>query len=170
MKKILQGTLIITLLLIAVNVLAQNKPLSPPDTVTTTTSKGVKITIAYSRPSIRGRKIGKEIAPYNGQPWRTGANEQTIITVDKAINIEGHALSAGKYSIWTIPGGNEWTVIINKNTTNWGTDYDGSKDVFRFKVKPSKAPVFHEVMKFSIDKSGRVALVWGEMLIAFVAN
>lgn len=170
MKKLFLLTFIAGLLLTTVNLFAQNRKLSPPDTVSNTTSKGVKITVAYSQPSIRGRTIGKEIAPYDGNPWRTGANEQTIISFSKAVTVEGHSLPAGKYSIWTIPNEKEWTVIINKNTTNWGTDYDSASDVFRFKVKPEKAPSFTEVMKFYIDKSGKVSFAWGNILIAFKTN
>lgn len=172
MKKLLLLTLITGFMFTALHTSAQNKKPrpSPPDTVRATTAKGVDITIAYSQPSIKGRTIGKEIAPFNGKPWRTGANEETAITVSKDVKIEGHALPAGKYSIWTIPGESEWTVIINKNTTNWGTQYDQPSDVFRFTVKPTKAPAFTEVMKFSIDKSGKVALTWGNTVVAFMVK
>lgn len=169
MKKLFFLTLITALLFTVVGASAQNKKPrpSPPDTVRTTTNKGVNIEIAYSQPSIKGRTIGKEIAPYNGQPWRTGANEETAITVSKNVKVNGHNLPAGKYSIWTIPGESEWTVIINKNTTNWGTKYDQPSDVFRFTVKPEKTPSFVEQMKFAADKSGKVSLMWGDVMVSF---
>jgi hypothetical protein len=170
MKKLILFSFLIGFVVTSFNAIGQDRKLSPPDTVSTTTAKGVKISIAYSRPSIRGRAIGKEIAPYDGQSWRTGANEQTAISVSKPVKIEGHALPAGKYSIWTIPGEKEWTVIINRNTTNWGTDYDAPKDVFRFKVKTGKAATFTEAMKFSVDKSGRVILTWGTIEVSFMVN
>jgi hypothetical protein len=172
MKKLLLLTLITGLLFTAANVSAQaKKPRpSPADTVKATTSNGVDISVAYSQPSIKGRTIGKEIAPYDGKPWRTGANEETAITVSKDVKVNGNALPAGKYSIWTIPGEKEWTVIINKNTTNWGTQYDEKSDVFRFKVKPAKAPAFTEVMKFSIDKSGKVSFAWGDVMVGFMVK
>ncbi len=109
-------------------------------------------------------------APYNGKPWRTGANEQTAITVSKDVDIEGHHLPAGQYSIWTIPAEKEWTVIINKNTTNFGTKYAADSDVFRFKVTPKKSPVFVEVMKFSVEKSGMVSFAWGDMSVGFTVK
>lgn len=172
MKKLILLTMITGLLFTAANVSAQNKKPrpSPPDTVKATTKSGVDISVAYSQPSIKGRTIGKEIAPYDGKPWRTGANEQTAITVSKDVTIDGNKLPAGKYSIWTIPGEKEWTVIINKNTTNWGTQYAADSDVFRFTVKPKKAPAFAEVMKFSIEKSGMVSFVWGDVWVGFMVK
>jgi hypothetical protein len=134
-KKLIFLLLITAIMLTGLTSCAQKKGASrpsPADTVKGTTEGGVDITIAYSQPGIKGRTIGKKIAPYNGKPWRTGANEQTAVTFSKDVTIEGHILPAGKYSIWTIPAENEWTVIINKNTTNWGTNYDADSDVFRF--------------------------------------
>jgi hypothetical protein len=169
MKKLFLLTLITGLMFTAFNVSAQaKKPRpSPADTVKATTKSGIDITVAYSQPSIKGRTVGKEIAPFDGKPWRTGANEQTAITVSKDVKIEGNALPAGKYSIWSIPGEKEWVIIINKNTTNWGTEYDAPSDVFRFTVKTEKAPKFTETMKFMVDKSGKVSFVWGDVMVAF---
>lgn len=143
---------------------------SPPDTVRNTTQEGVDITIDYGQPSIKGRTIGKQIAPFNGKPWRTGANEQTTIMVNKDVSIEGHNLAAGKYSIWTVPGEKEWVVIINKNTSNFGNKYPKGSDAFRFTILPQKSPAFAEAMKFSVEKSGMVSFVWGDILIGFVVK
>jgi hypothetical protein len=143
---------------------------SPADTVKGITESGIDISVAYSQPSIKGRTIGKQIAPYNGKPWRTGANEQTVITVSKDVTIEGHHLPAGKYSIWTIPAEKEWTVIINKNTTNFGTKYAADSDVFRFTVSPKKSPAFTEVMKFYVEKSGMVSFTWADILVGFMVK
>jgi hypothetical protein len=139
---------------------------SPPAKVSETTEKGVTITIDYSQPSVKGRAIGKDIAPY-GKVWRTGANEPTTIEVSKDVQVEGQALPAGKYSLWTIPGAEEWTIILNKKTAGWGTQYDESQDAFRVKVKPAKAPSFTEKMTFTVDKSGKVSLVWGNEKVDF---
>lgn len=143
---------------------------SPADTLKDITESGVAISLAYSQPSIKNRTIGKQIAPYNVKPRRTGANEQTAITVSKDVTIEGHHLPAGKYSIWTIPAEKEWTVIINKNTTNFGTKYAADSDLFRFVVTPKKSSVFVEVMKFSIEKSGMVSFVWGNTSVGFMVK
>ena len=85
---------------------------SPPAKVSETTSAGVKITVDYSQPAVKGRTIGKEIAPF-GQVWSTGANEATWMEVSKDVKVEGKALKAGKYGIWTIPGEKEWTIRDN---------------------------------------------------------
>ncbi|GAB3931546.1 DUF2911 domain-containing protein [Mucilaginibacter myungsuensis] len=164
-------TLIAVMLFAVTNVSAQNRrprP-SPPDTVKATTSKGVDIAIAYSQPSIKGRTIGTDIARY-GEEWRTGANEQTAITVSKDVTIGGNKLPAGKYSIWSIPGEKQWIFIFNKNTTNWGTEHDKTADVFQVTTKTEKAKTFAEVMKFEVDKKGKVAFVWGNVKAGFVVK
>jgi hypothetical protein len=167
MKKLFFLTLITGLMFTAIGASAQikQKP-SPADTVKGTIKGGVDVTIAYSQPGIKGRTLGKEIATY-GKLWRTGANEQTAITFSKDVKIEGNELPAGKYSIWSIPGETEWVIIINKNTTNWGTDHDEASDLFKFTVKTQKAKKFAERFKFSIEKSGKISFVWGDALVSF---
>lgn len=174
MKKLFFLTLITGLLFTAFSVSAQQKAPedkskrpSPPDTVQATTAKGVKITIAYSQPSVKGRAIGgSEIATY-GKVWRTGANEETTIELSKDVTLEGKALPAGKYSLWSVPGPKEWVIIINKKTTEWGTVYSDAFDVFRVTVPTQKSAAFTEKLKFSIDKSGKVSFSWGDVLVAF---
>lgn len=166
MKKLM---LLPVILLIGAGVMAQqdkSKRPSPPAIASETTSKGVKITIDYSQPSVKGREIGKDIAPY-GKVWRTGANEPTTIEVDKEVKLEGKTMPAGKYSLWTIPGKDEWVIIINKKTTGWGTQYEEGQDFFRVNVKPGKASEFTEKMTFKIAKSGKVSLLWGNEKIDF---
>lgn len=171
MKKSLFLTLIAVLMFTAFNVSAQaKKPRpSPPDTVKATIGKGIDVSVAYSQPSIKGRTIGKEIAPY-GEEWRTGANEQTAITVSQDVTIAGNKLGKGKYSIWSVPGEKEWVFIFNKNTTNWGTDHDKAADLFRITVKTEKAAAFTEVMKFDISKKGVVSFSWGNTKAGFVVK
>ena len=140
---------------------------SLPDTVRGTLKNGVNIEIAYSQPGVKGRTVGKEIAPFDGKVWRTGANEETTISFSKDVKLEGKDLPAGKYSLWTIPGADEWTIIINKKTTEWGTVYSDAFDVFRVTVKTQKAPAFTELLKFAIDPAGKVSLAWGDYMVAF---
>lgn len=139
---------------------------SPPAQVSETTTAGVKITIDYSQPAVKGRTIGKEIATY-GKVWRTGANETTWMEVSKDVKVEGKALKAGKYGMWTIPGENEWTIIFNTKSDGHGMDYSEEKDVLRVKVKPGKSASFTERMTFNIAKSGLVSLVWGDHQVNF---
>ncbi|MEO7990424.1 MAG: DUF2911 domain-containing protein, partial [Chryseolinea sp.] len=100
------------------SVLAQDKPASPSATVTGKIG-AANVKIVYCQPSARGRKIMGELVPF-GEVWRTGANEATTIEFDKPVKIEGKDLAAGKYSLFTIPGEAEWTLIINKDSKQWG--------------------------------------------------
>ncbi len=94
------------------------------------------MTISYSRPSVKGRVIWGELVPFD-KVWRTGANSATTITFSDDVTVEGQKLAAGTYSIFTIPGKDEWTVIFNNDVKLWGeTDYDLAKDALRVKAKP----------------------------------
>ncbi len=96
------------------------------------------VSIKYYRPNIKGRKIFGGIEPY-GIVWRTGANNATVISLTDTIEVEGHILSPGSYSLFSIPAVDEWTIIFNKNIEQWGAySYDEKQDVLRFKVKPAK--------------------------------
>lgn len=93
------------------------------------------IDIAYSRPSMRGRKVFGDLVPY-GSVWRTGANSATKIKLGEDVTIGGQAVKAGEYALYTIPGQTEWEVILNKGVGNWGNaGYNTADDVARFKVK-----------------------------------
>lgn len=94
-----------------------------------------KITLTYSRPSVRGRKIFGAMEPY-GNVWRTGANAATTIKFTDDVTIEGNKVPAGEYSLFSIPDKNEWTVILNKTANQWGAyTYKQADDQLRFKVK-----------------------------------
>jgi hypothetical protein len=167
MKKLL---LLSAIALVTITVQAQDdksKRPSPPAKATETIASGAVITIDYSQPSVKGREIGKEIAPF-GKVWRTGANEATVFEVNKDVKVEGKALSAGKYGLFTIPNKEEWVIIFNKTPNQWGAyKYAEADDILRVKVKPTKAPQFTERMTFTVDKSGKVALLWGNEQVAF---
>ena len=93
--------------------------------------------LIYSRPGIRGRKVFGDLVPY-GKVWRTGANQATRIKFNDDVNIGGKPLKAGEYALFTIPGENEWEIIVNKGSENWGTVYKQEDDLLRVKVKPTK--------------------------------
>lgn len=148
-----------------VQVQAQDKPLSPKETVEGKID-GVETEIVYCRPSARGRKMigGKE--PY-GKVWRTGANAATTIEFDKAVKVEGKALPAGKYALFTIPNENEWTIIFNKDYNQQGAyNYDQKKDVLRVNVKPKKTAEFVETFTITPEKD-KVSLKWENTEVAF---
>ena len=94
-----------------------------------------KITLSYSRPNVKGRKIFGGMEPM-GAVWRNGANAATRIKFTDAVKIEGKDLPAGEYGLFSIPGKNEWTIIFNKIADQWGAyEYKESDDVLRVKVK-----------------------------------
>lgn len=95
------------------------------------------IQLIYSRPGMKGRKIFGDLVPY-GQVWRTGANSATRLKFNEDVTIGGQPLKAGEYALYTIPGENEWDLIINKGSANWGTIYKQEDDVLRVKAKPVK--------------------------------
>lgn len=140
------------IMLLAGAAAAQNNMPSPPATADVTL-KGQQITISYSRPSMRGRKIMGGLVPY-GQVWRTGANEATTLTTPVDLNIGGTNVPAGKYTLWTLPTASEWKLIINKQTGQWGTEYDESKDLARVKMQKSALSQPVEQFTISWDKKG----------------
>jgi len=145
----------------------KSKRPSPPATFTSKADP--KITIDYSQPAVKGRTIGKDIAPY-GEVWRTGANEATTFEVNRDVKVEGQTLKAGKYGLFTIPGENQWTIIFNKVPNQWGAfKYDAKQDALRVNVKPTKAPSFTERMTFA-EKDNKIALMWGDTEVDFTVQ
>ncbi|HSN61181.1 MAG TPA: DUF2911 domain-containing protein, partial [Ferruginibacter sp.] len=173
MKNIVSSVLLLTVLLMGSACKAQDKSKrpSPPVTVSQTIASGAVISIDYSQPSVKGRTIGKDLDPKEGIVWRTGANEATIFETSQAIKIEGKELPAGKYALFTIAGKDNWTIIFNKTWKQWGAyDYKTADDALRVTVSPQKADAFAEKMSFSIDKSGLITLLWGDIKVAFTAE
>jgi hypothetical protein len=109
------------------------------------------IKIAYSRPLVRGRKIFGELVPFD-KLWRTGASDCTVINTSEDISFGKSILKVGSYSIFSIPSVNEWTIIVNTDTTLHGeTGYDEKKDVMRFKVPTEKSPNFYETFTIELN-------------------
>lgn len=138
------------------------KPLSPPAKAEGTIS-GKTITIDYHAPSKRGRTIMGGLVPY-GKVWRTGANDATTLTTEANLMIGNLHVPKGTYTLFTIPGETEWTLIVNKETGQWGTRYDASQDLGR--VTMSVTPVKDTVETFVIGvnagrgKNGTLTLTW----------
>ena len=159
--------------LMATTAFAQKQMASPRDSVSGTVA-GSEIKIWYGSPSVKGRTIGKEIAPY-GKVWRTGANQATTFTTSKAIKVEGKTLAAGKYTLYTTPDEKEWKIIFNSTLMDgarpiWGIKMDGSttddpaKDVLVVTVKPMKAQANNERFKVALNDKGFV-LLWGDIAV-----
>ena len=127
----------------------------PSPAATVTQKVGLAdVTLSYSRPGARGRKIFGDLLPY-GQLWRTGANAATKLTFSDEVTVNGTKVPAGEYSLFTIPGKDEWTVMLNKNAKASANDYKEAEDAARFKVKPAKTAAPYET--FTIDFSDLTA-------------
>ena len=171
MKKI---SILFTYIMISLYGLNANAQLKMPQSSslqTLTQEFGLgKVTVSYSRPNIKGRSLEKDLIPF-GEVWRTGANDATVITFTDAVTLEGNPVAAGEYALFTIPDKDEWTIILNKETKQWGSyQYKQTEDVIRFKVKPIKLNEKSET--FSIQFSNvmpsiaNLDLVWDNFKIS----
>lgn len=122
----------VAIVLLAVSVTAQDKPLSPPAKAEGKIGSAM-ITIDYSAPSMRGREIFGGLVPYD-KVWRTGANAATTLVTSADTTIGDVAVPAGTYTLFTIPGKSEWTLIISSETGQWGSRYNDEKDFGRTKM------------------------------------
>jgi hypothetical protein len=123
--------------------------LSPRDSVVDVQLGDGFMTVNYGRPSKRGRKVFGGIVPWD-QVWRTGANAATGVEFTVPVLINGSfEVPAGKYTLWTIPDKKQWTLIINKQTGQWGTVYDSAQDLVRLPVRTESMAV--PVETFAID-------------------
>lgn len=144
----------------------KNQRASPPDSITVTTDDGVAIDIHYSKPSLKGREIGVEIAPF-GKVWRTGANEATTFEVGKDVLVQGEPLAAGKYSLYSIPGEQYVTLIFNKAWDQWGTRYDETQDALRVNATPVETDDSIEQFTINGTPDGTITLLWGNYAVPF---
>jgi hypothetical protein len=137
-------------------------PLSPPAKATATIA-GSTITVDYAAPSMRERKIMGELVPF-GKVWRTGANAATVLTTSSDLTIGDLHVPAGSYSLFTIPGEKEWTLIVNKQTGQWGTRHDASQDLGRVPMKVNTLDSPMETFTIAIapaeGKKARLVLAW----------
>jgi hypothetical protein len=157
-KPIVVGTaLVATLTLAGLAVVAQqdkaSRP-SPPANAECKLPNGKTVTVDYSSPRAKGRKIFGGLVPY-GQVWRAGANEATKFVTSSDINVGGKAVPAGSYTIFAIPGEDKWALVISKKTGEWGTAYPGpDHDLARIDMKASKTSAPVENFTIAFDQSG----------------
>lgn len=183
-----------------VSALAQPRIPMPRDSQKATVAQTVGVTdiaVTFSRPAVKGRPVfgeaptsmasraagektlddqnarvkGEPIVPF-GHLWRTGANEATLFSVNDDVLINGQPLAAGKYSLHTIPGKEEWTIIFNKDDGQWGSfAYDASKDALRVKAKPVWLADDRELLMFYFDPvtadSATVNIRWEKARVPF---
>ena len=131
---------------------AQESRPSPSGTADVTL-KGQTISIQYSRPSMRGRKIMGGLVPY-GEVWRTGANAASALSSDRELTIGGKTIPPGSYTLWTLPKRDGVDLIINRQVGQWGTDYDPSRDLVRIPMTVSTAATAQEQFAITITGSG----------------
>jgi hypothetical protein len=117
-------------------------------------SGGKTITVDYSSPRMRGRKVFGALVPY-GKIWRTGANEATTFVLDEDLTAEGTNIPAGSYTIFTVPDPNKWTLIINKHTKEWGIPYKyESEELARVPMPVTRLSSPVENFTISFDSTG----------------
>lgn len=166
-RSVLKGAILtLTMMLMSSLVWAQGDKASRPSPPQTATGKAgaATITINYSSPAVKGRKIFGGLAQYD-KVWRAGANEATIFETDKDIKVEGKTLPAGKYSLYVLLGEKEWTFFFNSEVGQWGikrggeTTKDAAKDVLSVKVKVNKTASLVERLVYEVTSKG-FALKW----------
>ena len=125
---------------------------------------GSNISITYGRPSLKGRTPGKDIDPYEGKEWRTGADEQTTLVTSKALKFGTLTVPAGTYGIHTIPVKGTWQLIVSKRPKGWGIPYPAGEDLGRVPMTMGKPPAMAQMVTFSIDDTpagGTLHIDWG---------
>jgi hypothetical protein len=133
-----------------------------PEATATLSHNGLDLKVVYCQPAKKGRAIFGGLLPY-GQVWRTGANAATIFETNRDIKVAGQVLNAGKYSLWSIPGQTEWTIIFNRETGQWGTQYNASADVLRVKVPAGALAAPQEMFNIGLAGAGtgvEMTLAW----------
>jgi hypothetical protein len=138
---------------------APAKDAAKPSPAATATGKigAANVTVNYSSPGVKGRKIFGGLEQY-GKVWRAGANEATTVEFSKAVMVEGKALPAGKYGFFVIPAeSGPWTVIFNKEPKQWGAfKYEEKKDALRVMVTPRKTAAVTERLVYEVKPTGLV--------------
>jgi len=133
----------------------KSKRPSPPATAKCDLAAGKSITVDYSSPRAKGRKIFGDVVPY-GEPWRTGANEATTFVTTADLMVGGQHVPAGKYTIFTIPNKDKWTLIISKKTGEWGIPYPGAdSDLVRADMNASATSTPVENFTIAFDKGAK---------------
>jgi hypothetical protein len=125
---------------------------------------GANVSIEYGRPSLKGRVPGKDIDPYDGREWRTGADEATTLTSDRALRFGTLNLPAGTYTLYTVPGATEWQLVVSTKTGQWGIPYPKGEDLGRVPMTVGKTSGPVEQLTISIDDTaagGTLRIEWG---------
>jgi Protein of unknown function (DUF2911) len=128
------------------------------------TVDGANISVVYGRPLLKGRTPGKDVDPYEGREWRTGADEATTLTTDRPLKFGTLAVPAGTYTLYTIPTGGTWQLIVSKKTGQWGIPYPKGEDLGRVPMNVGKATKPAEQLAINIQDTpagGTLTIEWG---------
>lgn len=162
------------ILLLALPAVAQVRyPQASPHAVLTQSVGTTDVTIDYHRPGVKGRQVWGGLVPYD-KVWRTGANEATMITFSDDVTIDGKPLPKGTYSLHTIPGQSQWTIIFNKTAKQWGSfSYKQEEDALRVNVKPHAAAMT-EWMEFDVPSvsadNATIEIRWEKLAVPFTVG
>jgi hypothetical protein len=145
-----------------------------PEEIAAYSDGDLKVEVIYNRPFKKNREIFGGLVPFD-TTWRTGANEATTFETNKDLKFEGKTLPKGKYTLWTIPGRESWTIIFNSEFGQWGVNFEGQanldpeKDVLKFDVPVVTAQQSIEQFTISFEKTGETAemvLLWDTTVVA----
>lgn len=141
---------------------AQQQRLSPLDSVAVTVD-GAEIEVQYGRPSMRGRTVFGGLVPWE-EVWRTGANEATHLRTSADLAVGDATIPAGHYTLYTIPARDGWTLILNRQTGQWGTEYDPARDLVRLPMRVDTLEEPVETFTIEVGEGGEgggvLALHW----------
>jgi Protein of unknown function (DUF2911) len=169
------GLLVVLLLAGAIVWWYNTKSYSPENSVTFQDGE-LKIVVSYNRPYKKGRAIFGSLVPY-GKTWRTGANEATVFETNRDLYLDGKLLTRGKYSLWTVPGEQQWQVIFNATIPPWGIDVMKNGEAARdpnaseviIDVPVMNSPKEIEQFTITVEKmndSMELVLMWDRTLVA----
>jgi hypothetical protein len=150
----------VTLFILALATIACAQKPSPAAQAQCKFSDGKTITVDYSSPRMKGRKIFGDLVPY-GEVWRTGANDATTFVATANVNVGGKSVPAGSYTIFTVPNQGSWRLIINKKTGEWGIPYKYEADELgRVDMKVSQTPSAVENFTIAFDQACTLSVSW----------
>ena len=153
-RKCVVATLLLMLLSAFAGAEEKSARPSPPAQAQCKLPGGKSISVAYSSPRAKGRKIFGDLVPY-GKVWRAGANEATSLVTDANLAVDGKSVPAGSYTIFTIPNADKWTLIINKKTGEWGIPYKyESQELLRADMNVSSASAPVENFTIELEPNG----------------
>lgn len=157
------AAILLLTLLLGSEASAQRGRFTSPQAVVRQSIGGAEFQVDYYAPSMHGRKVMGGLVPY-GEVWCTGANIATGFTLGADIRMGGLKLPKGEYSIWTLPGAQEWMLIINKETGQFHLNYNASLDFGRTKMElktlPEAVETFRVELRDEGGQKGRLALLW----------